>query len=302
MNEKNKGAKRKNSKPAAHFIRGRFYMLYILPVALGFALFYALPFLASLYFIFFEPDGAGGSNRLNGFAETLSNPAFLLALKNTLFMLFLFVFAMALFSLAMSYAIFRFGQRFARMGRTLIGIAFLPYIVPSVSVVALWFFVFDGSGLLGLALRSVSGSGLALGSGPLAPLCLMLVFLWKYAGINIVILAAAFAFVPKETVETARMDGCGEARLFFSVVLPQAKKQFYFTVLLSIMGLFGLSDEIYAIWGAYPPQSLYTLHNFMTNTVLKMEYYKSITAALVFAALVALLAALYMAMEKRWDA
>jgi len=292
---------KKKRASAVYFIRGRFWLLYLLSAALGFALFYVLPFLASGYYIFFEPDGVGGVNKINGIAATLFNPAFMLALKNTFFMLVLYIPAISLFSLAASYVIFNMGRKFAKTGRVLLSFAFLPYIMPAIVVVALWFFVFDGSSVLNFVLRSLAGVGLDFENGISALFALMLVFLWKYAGINIVIMAAAFAFVPKETIESARMDGCGEAKLFFSVVFPQVQKQFYFTVLLSVMGIFGLSDEIYAIWGAYPPQVLYTLHNFMTNTVLKMEYHKSITAAVVFSVFVVLCAVVYVKMEKRWN-
>ena len=294
-------SKRKNKASAVYFIRGRFYLLYFLPAALGFVFFYVLPFLISLYFIFFEPDGAEGMKKINGIAAAFSNSAFILALKNTFLLLLLFIPAITFVSIAVSYLIFKIGQKFAKTGRALLSVVLIPYIIPSVAVVTLWFFVFDGSGVLNFILRSFSGNGFDFENGILALFALMLVFLWKYTGINIVIMTAAFSFIPKETVENARIDGCNEKKLFFAIIFPQTKKPFYFTILLSVMGIFNLSDEIYAIWGSYPPQTLYTIHNFMTNTVLKMEYYKSITAAVVFSVFVILCAALYIVMEKRWD-
>ena len=46
---------------------------------------------------------------------------------------------------------------------------------------------------------------------------------WTWTGFAVVVLAAALRGVPVELLEAARMDGAGEFRIFFSVVLPVLK-------------------------------------------------------------------------------
>ncbi|MDR1643993.1 MAG: carbohydrate ABC transporter permease [Clostridiales bacterium] len=54
--------------------------------------------------------------------------------------------------------------------------------------------------------------------------------------VNILIGAAAFRSVPKETVESATIDGCGHTRLMLQIMFPQCKSLFMITVLNSFVG------------------------------------------------------------------
>jgi alpha-glucoside transport system permease protein len=78
-------------------------------------------------------------------------------------------------------------------------------------------------------------------------LLLMVMLLWGQAGFSMVLLSAAIKGVPTETTEAARMDGAGELRIFWRVVIPQVRGTLitvFVTVLIGVMKIF---DVIYVM-------------------------------------------------------
>ena len=292
----------KNKTPEALSLRGRLPWLYLAPAAAGFALFYILPFIYSAFYLFFEPDGAGGFVFVNPVAGTLSSAAFLLALKNTFVVFIIYIPAVVAVSVAAAYFIFSLGRKFRRAGRLMLDAVFIPYIVPSCVAVTFWFYIFDARGLMNRIISMVTSSaGTDWKSGAGVFTAMFLLFLWKYSGLNIVIMTAAFSYVPAENIDSGRIDGASEFTMFAKIIMPQIKKQLFFVILLSTVGVFSFSNEIYAVFGMYPPQILYTLQNFISNTFMKMDYYKSVSASVLFSVFVAICAYFYVRAERKWD-
>lgn len=83
-------------------------------------------------------------------------------------------------------------------------------------------------------------------------LLLMIILIWTQVGYSMVLLSSAVKGVPEDTVEAGRIDGAGERRIFFSIVLPQIWPTVitvFITVLIGVMKVF---DVVYVTTnGAY---------------------------------------------------
>ena len=74
-------------------------------------------------------------------------------------------------------------------------------------------------------------------------LFLMIIMIWTQVGYSMVLLSAAIKGVPEDTVEAGRIDGAGERRIFFSIVVPQIWPTVitvFITVLIGVMKVFDI--------------------------------------------------------------
>ena len=80
----------------------------------------------------------------------------------------------------------------------------------------------------------------------------MIILIWTQVGFAMVLLSSAIKGVPEDTLEAGRIDGAGERRIFFSVVVPQIWPTVitvFITVLIGVMKMF---DMVYVTTnGAY---------------------------------------------------
>jgi len=76
-------------------------------------------------------------------------------------------------------------------------------------------------------------------------LLLMVILIWTQVGYSMVLLSSAIKGVPEDTIEAGRIDGAGERRIFFSIVVPQiwpTVVTVFITVLIGVMKVF---DVVY---------------------------------------------------------
>ncbi|MET8053059.1 sugar ABC transporter permease [Streptosporangium sp. NPDC005286] len=187
------------------------------------------------------------------------DPAFFNSLKNTFLLTLigsgmLFPPAMAI-AWALSQRIH--GERFFRF------VVFAP-VVLSVAVVSLmWKFLYHPTlGLINPALESMGLGALAkiwLGDPSTALAAVTFVSVWHGIGIWIVLLCAGFERLPVDVLQAARIDGAGEWRVFWSIMLPmmldlmrmlailwvvQSLQTFAFVYIMTGGGPFGSTDTV----------------------------------------------------------
>jgi alpha-glucoside transport system permease protein len=71
----------------------------------------------------------------------------------------------------------------------------------------------------------------------------MIIMIWTQVGYSMVLLSAAIKSVPEDTVEAGRIDGAGERRIFFSIIVPQiwpTVVTVFITVLIGVMKVFDI--------------------------------------------------------------
>jgi ABC-type sugar transport system permease subunit len=132
-------------------------------------------------------------------------------------------------------------------------IFFLPVVTSSVGVAVMWGYIFNAQyGLLnqGLELFGIPGVSwlqdqrASFFGIPTAMLAVVIAYLWKDFGYNLVIFIAALQAIPDEMKDAARVDGAGPSHVFWYVTLPLLRPTLLVTSVLTVISSFQVFDLI----------------------------------------------------------
>ena len=170
-----------------------------------------------------------------------------------------------------------------------------PMMVPVASVVLIWQVVFHRNGTLNAMLAPFGWQPVDWLNAPgWCMMVIIILFLWKNLGYNMILFMAALNNIPKELLEVADVEGASAAHKFFNIKLRYLSPTVLFVTILSIINSFKVFREIYLLTGNYPYEGLYMLQHFMNNTFAQTDYQKMSTAAVLLAiVMVALIALLF---------
>ncbi len=250
--------------------------LFLAPSIIGVLLFFVLPFLVVIFYSFVDNPI---SKQFVGFAnyiKVFNNNAFRTAVGNTL-----------LFSsIAVPLAVV-LGLVLAMMldsgipMRSQLRSAFLtPLMVPIASVVLIFQVLFDYNGVVNSVLTKAGGVQIDWLKSSAGLFVIILLFLWKNLGYNMILFLSAMGNIPKDVVEVAQLDGAGKWKIFWNVKLRYLSPMIVFTTILSIINSFKVFREVYLLTGEYPVGTLYMLQHYMNNTFATADYQKLSTAAI----------------------
>jgi ABC-type sugar transport system permease subunit len=140
-------------------------------------------------------------------------------------------------------------------------ILFAPYVIPLVASSIAWIWMLSSNGfvneVLGLVLPV---HGVAwLDSSAWALPGIMLVTVWQFVGYYTVLMLSGLQGIPHEIEEAARIDGAGEMRLAWSVILPLLSPTLLFCLVVSVIASFRVFDQIYVMTGGGPGTATMTL-------------------------------------------
>ena len=124
---------------------------------------------------------------------------------------------------------------------------FVPYITASVSLVAVWLFLFSRSGLVNQILGDWAPDPSWLVNGGLAMPVIALFVTWKQLGFFILLYLAALQNVPKELYESASVDGASRFRAFMNVTVPGVRSATTLVVILATITGANLFTEPYLL-------------------------------------------------------
>ena len=249
-------------------------ILFLLPSLVGFLAFFVVPFFYSFYYAFIENAFTKKFVWFDNFRDLLSNRYFRLAMLNTLKFTLVSVPLVMASSVAAAVLISQYALKFTAVQSAF----FLPVLLPSASFVMFW--------------QAYLNDMPPFGS-------LVLFYLWKYAGLNIMLILTALCTVPKETVEAAGIDGAGMPTKVRAVLLPMISPTLFFTFILSIVNSLKIFKESYLLYGAYPDEGVYMMQNYLNNHFAKLNYQNISTASIFFALAVYTVVAVLFALERR---
>lgn len=109
----------------------------------------------------------------------------------------------------------------------------------------------------------------------------VILFLWKNLGYNMILFMAGLAAVPQEVMDAAKMDGAGDFQMFVHLKLKYLSPTIFFVTIFSIINSFKVFREVYLLTGDYPYESLYMLQHFMNNAFQSLNYQRLSAAAIV---------------------
>ncbi|MET0991204.1 MAG: sugar ABC transporter permease [Lacisediminihabitans sp.] len=130
---------------------------------------------------------------------------------------------------------------------------YVPYLSASVAVVAVWLFLFSGSGLVNQILGPLAPNPSWLINEGWAMPSIALFVTWKQLGFYILLYLASLQSVPKELYESASTDGAGPVRSFFTVTVPGVRQATVLVLLVSTVTGANLFTEPYLLTGGGGP-------------------------------------------------
>jgi multiple sugar transport system permease protein len=175
----------------------------------------------------------------------------------------------------------------------------IPLVIPSGAMVFFWktLFSYDGA-LNGLLLRLTIKKINWLDSNLALPV-MLLIFLWKNCGYNMVLFLAGLGNIPQDYYEAAWMDNASPVQCFIHITLPCLFPTSLLALTMSIINAFKIFREIYLITGNYPHESIYTLQHFMNNMFASLNYPRLTSAAAVLVVIITCLTQLLLRIERR---
>ncbi len=277
--------KRSNAYKRKDFLQS---VAFLAPSVIGVLVFFVVPFGIVVYYSVMSSPFNGEFVFLDNFISLVQNPAFQTAAKNTVTFSLMAVPLAVVLGLGLALILE------ARIpGKSLFRTFFLsPMMVPIASVVLVWQVIFHENGTLNQVLSVFGIQGADWLRSSYSQLVIVVLFLWKNLGYNMILFMAALANIPKELLEVADVEGASSAHKFFHIKLRYLSPTVLFVTILSMINCFKIFREVYLLSGTYPYEVLYTLQHYMNNTFLRLNYQKLSAAAVILALVMIVLIAL----------
>jgi len=260
-------------------------LFFLAPSLIGFLTFFFVPFVGGLYYSFVDSPVGGSFVGLENYISLLKNAVFLKAGYNTMVFTAIAVPLNMMFSLGLALLLNRklYGRNIIRMG------FIIPLVVPVASVVLVWQILFDINGSINALLSSLGLSPIDWMKTEYARLVVIIVYLWKNSGYNMVLFLAGLQNIPSEYYEAADIDGAGSWHKFRNITLIYLTPTTFFVFIMSIINSFKVFREVYLISGAYPHNSIYMLQHYMNNKFASLDYQLLTSAAFIMAVVIYIL-------------
>jgi ABC-type sugar transport system permease subunit len=239
--------------------------LFILPGIAGLALLVVYPLVISAYHAFTDWNGLTPATwvGLRNFDYLLTkDPTFWPSLRATAYFVLISVPASLVVGLALAVLVNR-RLPGVRLFRT---VFYLPVVLPSIAVLALWKYIYDPQ--YGLADEILGKLHLPtvmwLGDTHVALPAIVLIGIWGIGGTMIIFLAGLQA-VPAEMYEAAQLDGAGPIRCFFRITLPMITPILLLQLVLQINLAFQTFNQVAVLTKGGPGTStdllMYKIYN-----------------------------------------
>ena len=158
-----------------------------------------------------------------------------------------------------------------------------PMMVPIASVVLIWQVLFHYNGMMNEIIGWFGINKIDWLNSSYAQVVIVVLFLWKNLGYNMILFMAALSSIPKDIVEVAVLESASPFQIFWHIKLRYMSSTILFVTIMSLINSFKVFREIYLLKGDYPYDTMYMLQHFMNNTFGKLDYQKMSAAAIMMA-------------------
>ncbi len=264
--------------------RNRFVPYFFMsPAAIILIVFILFPIVFSLVLSFTEYNYVYSSApKFNGLANYLKlfrDSDFRMAFRNTAFFGSLFFPALMLLSLGIALLVHQ-KLRGSAFFRTSI---FLPVILALSLSGVMFQWIFDPRfGLLNFILGKLTGKLITvawLSNDSTVIIAMVMVSVWKFAGINMVLFLAGLEAIPSELYDAAKVDGANSAQRFFFVTLPNLKESFILAAIWGVIQSLKIFELPFVMTQGGPGNASLVLYHYMWRNAFRffeMGYASSI--------------------------
>lgn len=254
--------------------------LFSLPSIVGMLVFFLIPFVICIILSLTDSISSMKFVGIDNYVDIISSRTFRLAVWNTFKFIIVAVPLIMIFSLTIAMLLYQklAGFEFFR------SIFVFPLVLPVSSVILFFQLVFAENGfandflsLLGLPVKNWLDSSYSF-------VVLVILYIWKNCGYNIILFLAALNSIPKVYYEAAEMDTESRISKLRYITLPMIRPYLFFILVISIINTFKSFKEAYILCGNYPNENIYMIQHFMNNNFQNLNYTRlSVGAILIFA-------------------
>lgn len=265
---------------------------FLFPSVAGVAVFFLIPFFVVIYYSMIDNPVRHHFVGFANYIKVSANSAFRLAALNTL------KFSMVAVPLAVALSLLLavvMEQKLPWKSRFR-SFFLSPMMVPTASVIMIWQILFHYNGLVNVLLGHLSVEKIDWLKSAYAQIPVILLFLWKNLGYNMILFMSGLANIPKDQIEVAKLEGATDFQIFWLIKVRYLSSTILFVTIMSLINSFKVFREVYLMGGDYPYDALYMLQHFMNNTFKSLDYQKLSAAAVMMAIfMVIVIGALFMA-------
>lgn len=269
---------------------------FLTPSLLGVLVFFLAPFLiVGFYSVIMNPPTDYSFVGLKNFISVFKNAAFRTAAKNTLTFSLLAVPLAVVIPLYLAMVL-DLKIPFKSQFRT----AFLtPLMVPVASVVLVWQVVFHYNGLANEILEALKLSPVDWFNTGYAQLVIIILFLWKNIGYNMILFMAGLGSVPKDVLEVAYLENANGWQIFWNIKIRYLSPTILFVTIMSLINSFKVFREIFLLKGVHPTTYMYMLQTYMNNKFDTLDFHILSAAAIIMSiVMIAIIAVLFVFEDK----
>lgn len=270
-------------------------LAFVSPSLLGVLIFFVLPFFVVIYYAFVNNPVLHEFVGFDNFRNLFQNQSFRLAAKNTAIFSLISVPSAVIGSLLLACMLSQKIPLRSQIRTFMLS----PLMVPVASIVLIWQVIFSNNGALNDFLTHFGVEKIDWMKSEFNRDVVILLFLWKNIGYDMILFLAALANVPTDIQEMAMLEGASSTRIFFQIKLRYIFPTILFVTILSLINSMKIFREVYLLTGKYPYDGLYLLQHFMNNTFESMDYQKLSSAALVMAAVMVLVIGLLFLVDNK---
>ena len=229
--------------------------LYLLPAILFLGVFMLYPLVdvcvysleENFHFVSQKYSGIG----LGNFRHVLTDPYFVMALKNTLILVAITVPVSTGLSLLIALGL----SSVKKVKKLFQTVYFLPYVTNTLAVGLVFWLLFRNTehtdGLISSLITALGGETINFIEGTywqkMMVTCLYTI--WIVMPFKILILTSALASVDQNYYNAAKVDGTGSARIFLRITLPMISPTVFYLIITGFIGAFkAYADEV-ALFG-----------------------------------------------------
>ena len=269
--------------------------LFLSPSLIGVSVFMVVPFFVVIYYSMIDNPIRKNFVWFENFAKILDNEAFKLAASNT------FKFSVIAVPLAVILSLVLAMMLLSNIpGKTQLRTFYLsPLMVPVASVVLIWQVLFDYNGVVNEWFLALGLDKIDWMKSEYSQIVIVLLFLWKNLGYNMIIFMATLSSIPKDIIEVAMLESATKWQIFWKIKLRYLASTIVFVTIMSLINSFKVFREVYLMTGDYPYDSLYMLQHFMNNTFRSLDYQKLSSAAMLMSLVMIVIIAILFYFENR---
>ncbi len=232
--------------------------LFLAPAAVIYVIFAVWPFFDSLILSFHEWNGFSARTfiGLDNYITAFKDKTFLLAIKNSVYLGVISSIVSVIVGVLMAWLLLYVSRRWGAFFRTIL---FSPSMIPAVITGLIFAFVYEPEiGVLNNLLAAIGLESLEhawLTDQSTALNCILFVSAWKQVGLTMVLCFAGMQGVDVSLIESARLDGAGDWKIFRNILLPLTMPFVQLSAIFAMMSGLKIYDTVVALTGGGPAKS-----------------------------------------------